>query len=99
MEVTKNATGARMDIKVSGRIDTVTAPDLQVALIPEFSEGRTVYLNLSAVNYVSSAGLRVLLAAQKESKKQGVKFILTGVIDEVKEVFEMTGFSDILTFE
>jgi anti-sigma B factor antagonist len=99
MEVKKNMTPAGTELVVTGRIDTVTAPDLQAVLMPEFSQMKDITLNLSAVNYISSAGLRVLLAAQKESKKQGVKFVLTGVIDEVMEVFRMTGFNDILTIE
>ncbi|MDR0904198.1 MAG: STAS domain-containing protein [Ruminococcus sp.] len=99
MNITKNSTSSGLELVVSGRIDTVTAPDLQVELIPAFAEKADVTLNLAAVNYISSAGLRVLLAAQKESKKQNKKFVVTGVIPEVQEVFDMTGFSDILTIE
>jgi anti-sigma B factor antagonist len=99
MTITKNNTANGKELVVSGRIDTVTAPELQVGLIPEFAEVKEITLNLSAVNYISSAGLRVLLAAEKESKKRGAKFVLTGVIPEVQEVFDMTGFSDILTIE
>jgi anti-sigma B factor antagonist len=99
MTITKNNTANGKELVVSGRIDTVTAPELQAGLIPEFAEVKEITLNLSAVNYISSAGLRVLLAAEKESKKRGGKFVLTGVIPEVREVFDMTGFSDILTIE
>ncbi|MDR0974277.1 MAG: STAS domain-containing protein [Ruminococcus sp.] len=99
METTKNAVANGIEIVVSGRIDTVTAPDLQTALLPEFADVKEITLNLAAVNYISSAGLRVLLAAEKESKKRGGKFIITGVIPEVQDVFDMTGFSDILTIE
>jgi anti-sigma B factor antagonist len=99
METKKNMTSTGLELIVSGRIDTVTAPDLQTALLPEFVNNKNITLNLSAVNYVSSAGLRVLLAAQKEAKKQQVTFVLTGVIPEVMEVFTMTGFNDILTIE
>jgi anti-sigma B factor antagonist len=92
-------TGSGTEIVVSGRIDTITAPDLQIALIPEFAETKEITLNLSGVNYISSAGLRILLAAEKESKKRGCKFVLTGVIPEVMDIFKITGFADILTIE
>ncbi|MDR0943122.1 MAG: STAS domain-containing protein [Ruminococcus sp.] len=89
-----------VELTVLGRIDTVTAPDLTAALMPEFAgDADQVTLNLAAVNYVSSAGLRTLLAAQKESKKRMKSFIIKNVVDEVMEVFSMTGFNDILTIE
>ncbi|MDR0987328.1 MAG: STAS domain-containing protein [Ruminococcus sp.] len=99
MDITKNSTSNGTEFVVKGRIDTVTAPDLQAALLPEFQTANTITLNLAAVNYISSAGLRVLLSAEKEARKKGGKFVITNVLPEVKEVFDMTGFNDILTFE
>jgi anti-sigma B factor antagonist len=99
MEFKKNKIADGTEIAVTGRIDTVTAPDLQAALLPEFAESEKVILNLAGVNYISSAGLRVLLAAQKEAKKRGKSFVLTNVLAEVSDIFEMTGFSGILTIE
>jgi anti-anti-sigma factor len=99
MTITKTTTGDAAVLTLAGRLDTTTAPDLQVELIPAIAESKKIILDFSAVNYVSSAGLRVLLAGQKEAKKRSVTLKLTGVIDEVMEVFNMTGFSDILTIE
>lgn len=83
---------------ISGRIDTTTAPELEKtikALAPDVKE---LTLDLSEVTYVSSAGLRVLLGAQKKMNKTG-SMKLTGVCDAVMEVFEITGFADILVIE
>jgi anti-sigma B factor antagonist len=100
MEIKRNVNGKSVELIVMGRVDTVTAPDLTTALLPEFANDfDEVILNLAAVNYVSSAGLRTLLAAQKEAKKRSKGFIIKSVNDEVMEVFNMTGFNDILTIE
>jgi anti-sigma B factor antagonist len=100
MEIKRNVYPKGVEIVVMGRVDTVTAPDLAVILMPEFANDfDEVTLNLAAVNYVSSAGLRALLAAQKEAKKRSKGFIIKSVNDEVMEVFNMTGFTDILTIE
>lgn len=83
---------------ISGRLDTTTAPDLDKTLNEDIEGTTELVLDFSAVEYVSSAGLRVLLGAQKKMQKIG-SMKLTGVCEEVMEVFEMTGFSDILTIE
>ena len=83
---------------ISGRLDTTTAPDLDKTLNEDIEGTTELVLDFSAVEYVSSAGLRVLLGAQKKMQKIG-GMKLTGVCEEVMEVFEMTGFSDILTIE
>jgi anti-anti-sigma factor len=82
---------------LEGRLDTATAPELTAVLIPEFGNVPAVIIDLKGVNYVSSAGLRTLLAGHKEANKKGGSMKITGVCDEVREVFDMTGFSDILT--
>ena len=85
-------------IEIVGRLDTVTAPALD-KMIAEELEGVTVLtLDMNALEYISSAGLRVLLSAQKKMQKIG-SMKLVGVSEAVMEVFEMTGFSDILTIE
>jgi anti-sigma B factor antagonist len=89
----------QIEISVSGRIDTATSGVLQSELLPTFADFKKIVLNLSKVNYVSSAGLRVLLAAQKESQHRNVDFEITGVIAEVKEIFDMTGFTKILNIK
>jgi anti-anti-sigma factor len=96
MTITKTNENGTTTFSLAGRLDTVTAPDLQTQLIPEFADVSAVIVDLKAVNYVSSAGLRVLLAGHKESLKKGATMTITGVLPEVKEVFDMTGFTDIL---
>ena len=83
-------------LHISGRLDTTTAPELEsaVAALPDGT--RELTLDLSGVTYISSAGLRVLLGAQKKMNKLG-SMKLTGVCEAVMEVLEITGFADILT--
>ncbi|MCI8492068.1 MULTISPECIES: STAS domain-containing protein [Anaerotruncus] len=81
---------------LAGRLDTATSPQLHDVLLPAFDGACDILLDFTGLNYVSSAGLRVLLAAQKQSKAAGVCMRLRGVCGEIMEVFDMTGFSDIL---
>ena len=87
---------AAVTLHISGRLDTTTAPELErtVAALPDGT--RELTLDLSEVTYISSAGLRVLLGAQKRMNKLG-SMRLTGVCEAVMEVLEITGFADILT--
>ena len=82
---------------LEGRLDTITAPKLQSALIPAFDEAKEVLLDFAKLAYVSSAGLRVLLIGQKTAKAKGASMMITGVSEEIMEVFDMTGFTDMLT--
>lgn len=84
---------------LDGRLDTTTSPDLHEALLSAIDGSGNVLLDFTGLVYVSSAGLRVLLAAQKQSTAKGVEMKLRGVNPEIMEVFEMTGFSDILSIE
>ncbi len=98
MEIVKNQEGTSLNLEVIGRLDTTTAPQLETE-IKESLEGITdLILDFAKLEYVSSAGLRVLLAAQKTMNKQG-KMVIKNVCDDINEVFEITGFSDILTVE
>lgn len=98
MTITKNQTGANLEIALEGRLDTVTAPQLEAELNGALAEAETLNLNFSKLEYISSAGLRVLLAAHKRmAGKGGMK--VTNVNEIVREVFEVTGFADILTIE
>lgn len=81
---------------LSGRLDTMTAPELETALAEELPGIQELTLDFSELDYISSAGLRVLLSAQKQMNKQG-SMKLTGVNETIMEIFEVTGFSDILT--
>ena len=96
MEIRKNADAAT--IEVVGRLDTTTAPALEKAIHNDIGDARHLTLDLKGVQYISSAGLRVLLGAQKKMQKIG-SMKVTNVCDAVMEVFEMTGFADILVIE
>ena len=85
-------------IEIVGRLDTVTAPALDKTINEDIADTKNLVLDVKGMEYISSAGLRVLLSAQKKMQKIG-SMKVTGVCDEVMEVFEMTGFADILVIE
>ncbi len=88
----------KMTVALEGRLDTTTAPELEKKLKEEIGDVTELILDLSDMVYISSAGLRVLLSSQKTMNKQG-SMVVRNVSEEVLEIFEMTGFSDILTIE
>ena len=96
MEIKKNAEATIVEIV--GRLDTTTAPALEKAINEDIGDAKNLVLDLKAVQYISSAGLRVLLGAQKKMQKIGFMKVVN-VCEEVMEVFEMTGFADILVIE
>ena len=85
-------------IEIIGRLDTTTAPALDKAINEEIGDVKNIVLDVKAMEYISSAGLRVLLSAQKKMQKIGSMRVVN-VCEEVMEVFEMTGFADILVIE
>ncbi len=85
-----------LTVILEGRLDTSTAPQLEECLNSSLEGIENLSLDLSALDYISSAGLRVLLSAQKRMMKQG-QMQITGANETVMEIFEITGFSDILT--
>ena len=85
-------------IEIVGRLDTNTAPALDKTINEDIPANQNLVLDLKGLEYISSAGLRVLLGAQKKMQKDG-SLKLINVCDEIMEVFEMTGFADILTIE
>ena len=97
MEIIKTKEGSKMTIALEGRLDTTTAPSLDAVVGSELGDVTELVYDFNKLEYVSSAGLRVLLSAQKIMNKQG-KMVVKNVNDDIKEVFEITGFSDILTF-
>ena len=99
MNINKTQNGEKTTITLSGRLDTTTAPKLQESLIPEFDTAKHIELDFAELIYVSSAGLRVLLMGEKTAKAKGASMTFTGVSEEVMEVFEMTGFADMLSIE
>jgi anti-sigma B factor antagonist len=85
-------------IEIVGRLDTITAPALDKTINEDIGDTKNLVLDVKGMEYISSAGLRVLLSAQKKMQKIGAMKV-TGVCEEVMEVFEMTGFADILVIE
>ena len=96
MEIKKNAEVTI--IEIVGRLDTTTAPALEKAINEDIGDAKNLVLDLKAVQYISSAGLRVLLGAHKKMQKIGIMKVVN-VCEVVMEVFEMTGFADILVIE
>ncbi len=98
MNISRNMNGNALEIALEGRLDTMTAPELEAELNQSMGAADSLTLDFSKLDYISSAGLRVLLSAHKAmSGKGGMK--VTNVNEIVREVFEVTGFSDILTIE
>ena len=96
IEIKRNA--EQTVIELTGRLDTTTAPVLDKTISEDVADAKNLVLNIKGLEYISSAGLRVLLGAQKKFQKVG-SMKVTNVREEVMEVFEMTGFADILTIE
>ena len=98
MTIQKNKNGNALEIALEGRLDTTTAPQLEAELKQSLDGITELTMDFTGLDYISSAGLRVLLSAQKIMNKQGSMKIVH-VNETVSEVFEVTGFSDILTIE
>ena len=96
MKIDFTNNNGELTVALDGRLDTTTAPELESFLNGHYGEAQSITLNCEKLVYVSSAGLRVLLTAQK---KTNGAMKLTGVCELVMEVFEMTGFADILVIE
>ncbi len=88
----------KLTIAVEGRLDSQTSPDLEKLVHESLDDVQQLGFDFTALQYISSAGLRVLLYAQKELQKPG-SVRVTGCCEDVREIFEITGFSDILTVE
>lgn len=98
MTINKNRNGAALNIALEGRLDTNTAPLLEAELKTCIDGITSLRFDFSLLDYISSAGLRVLLSAQKVMNKQG-SMAISGSNETILEVFEVTGFCDILTLE
>ncbi len=85
-------------IEIVGRLDTITAPALDKTINEDIADTKNLVLDVKGMEYISSAGLRVLLSAQKKIQKIGSMKVIN-VCEEVMDVFEMTGFADILVIE
>lgn len=98
MTINKSKNGADLTIALAGRLDTMTSPELEADLDSSLEGVQNLTFDLEKLDYVSSAGLRVLLSAQKRMTGQGGMKV-THVNDVIMEIFEVTGFSEILTIE
>lgn len=98
MNIVKTFEGTALTIALEGRLDTSTAPRLEAELKTSLNDVTDLTMDFSGLEYLSSAGLRVLLAAQKVMNRQG-RMVLRNVNETIMEVFEVTGFIDILTIQ
>lgn len=97
MNIVRTQNESAITLALSGRLDTVTQAELAAELEKVFETGKAdLVFDLAALEYLSSAGLRVLLSAQKKVNALGVKMKIVGANDTVKEIFEVTGFADIM---
>ncbi len=99
MLINKTQENGKLTLSLSGRLDTTSAPQFQDALLPAFDEANEIQLDFTELAYVSSAGLRVLLMGQKMATAKGASMRLTNICEEIREVLDITGFSNILTLE
>lgn len=99
MEIKKKVEGSKLTVALSGRLDTTTAPDFEKSLKESLNGINELVLDFSNLEYISSAGLRVLLSAQKIINGTKGKMHITGANEIIREIFDVTGFSDILTIE
>ena len=98
LDISKNLDGKRLTITLTGRLDTTTAPELEEQVNSSIENVSNLIFDISNMEYISSAGLRVLLSSQKAMNKKGDMKVVHPT-DDVKEIFDVTGFSDILTIE
>ena len=96
MNIAKKLEDKKLTISIDGRLDTSTAPELDEELKASLDGVEELVMDFTDMEYISSAGLRVLLSAQKAMNAQG-EMTVTGVNDTVREIFDITGFTDILT--
>lgn len=98
MNIVKTTEGTTLNIILEGRLDTTTAPQLEAELKGSMDGVTKLNMDFEKLEYLSSAGLRVILAAQKTMNRQG-KMVIRHINETIREVFEVTGFIDILTIE
>ena len=98
MEIRMDRKDDQLEVFVSGRLDTLTSPELEEKLKPEFENTTKLVLDFGGLEYISSAGLRVLLMAAQAMEDKG-EMIVRNVNSDIMDIFEVTGFVDILTIE
>lgn len=99
MNVIKNYNGKELTMAVDGRIDTISAIELEEEINTEMGNFDSLIMDLGDLEYISSAGLRILIATQKKLKSEDIPFVIKNVNDAVKEIFKMSGFIKILNIE
>ena len=99
MEIKKNKEGEKFTLALSGRLDTLTAPQMEEVIKGEMEGVTSLIIDLADLTYVSSAGLRVLLMAQKIMNSRKGTMEICNVCEDIKEVFSITGFADIFTIK
>ena len=98
MIITKTKDGTSMTLVLEGRLDTMTAPRLEADIKSSIDGIEKLFLDFASLEYISSAGLRILLSAQKIMNKQG-SMVIRNVNEDVMDIFDITGFAEILTIE
>ncbi|MCR5106214.1 MAG: STAS domain-containing protein [Eubacterium sp.] len=98
MNIIKNVNGSSMEVVLEGRLDTATSPELESALKDSLDDITDLTFNMEKLEYISSSGLRVLLATQKTMNKKG-NMKIVNANEMIMEIFDVTGFVDILTIE
>ncbi len=99
MNIDKNYNDKELTLTVEGRIDTITSQDLDKEINEEFGNFDSLILDFTDVEYISSAGLRVLIATQKKLNADNIPFVIKNVNDAINEIFRMSGFDKILKIE
>ena len=97
INIKTNLTGTKLNIVLEGLLDTQSAPKLEEEINKKIGDADEVNFDLTGLEYLTSAGLRVLLAAQQEMDDKDGKMTMANVNDDIMEIFEMTGFIDVLT--
>lgn len=98
MTIDKKINGSELTVVLSGRLDTTTSPELESEIKGVIDGVQSLIFDFSGLDYLSSAGLRVILACQKTMNRQG-SMVIKNVNETIMEIFDLTGFSDILTIE
>lgn len=99
MEINKNYDDKKLIMEVTGRVDTITSQDLEKSINEEIGKFDSLTIDFEKVEYISSAGLRVLIATQKKLKKDNVPLVIENVNDTIKEILRMSGFDKILEIQ
>ena len=98
LDITKDVNGSELVVALKGRLDTLTSPQLEEELNASYEGAEKLCFDFAELDYISSAGLRVLLSAQKTMNAKG-SMVVKNISEEIREIFDVTGFTDILTIE